>query len=111
MLGEIGRWLMVPVLVLTFGQAARGGDTASAATHAAPVAVYQTLDPLDSRRLIGFVAELDADAGDAVLGRWDLADARWVRCERKAPARYRCDTPPVHRAPRLTALVQPLPGR
>ena len=43
-----------------------------------------------SRRLIGFVAELDADAGSAVLGRWDAPDARWVHCERVFP---RLDSP------------------
>ena len=110
MFGELGRWLAIPIVLLTVGQATRGIDTASAATQAKPVAIYQTVDPQDSRRLIGFVAELDADAGSAVLGRWDAPDARWVHCEREAPGRYRCVTPPVPRSG-LTALVQPLPGR
>lgn len=110
MLGEVARWLALPAVLLTAGQAARNIDTASATTPALPVAIYQTVDPEDSRRLSGFIAELDADAGSAVLGRWDAPGARWVRCEREAPARYRCDTPPI---PRLgvVALVQPLPGR
>ena len=110
MLAEVGRWLSVPVILLTLGQAARGIDTASATTQAMPVAIYQTVDPQDARRLTGFIAELDADAGSAVLGRWDAPDARWVRCEREGPARYRCVTPPIPRSG-LTALVQPLPGR
>lgn len=110
MLVDVARWLALPAVLMTFGQAARGIETASTTTPARPVAVYQTVDPEDSRRLSGFVAELDADAGSAVLGRWDEPGSRWVRCEREAPARYRCDTPP---APRLgaVALVQPLPGR
>ena len=86
MLADVGRWLSIPAILLAFGQAVRGVDTASATTQAAPVAVYQTVDPGDSRRLIGFVAELDADAGSAVLGRWDAPEARWVRCEREGPA-------------------------
>jgi hypothetical protein len=109
-LSEVGRLLSVPLVLLTVGQAARGIDVAATTTPAAPVAIYQTVDPENSRRLVGFVAELDADAGDAVLGRWDADGTRWVRCERESPARYRCETPPIPRGA-LTALVQPLPGR
>ena len=110
MLFDVGRWLSVPILLLTMGHAGRSIDVAATTTPAAPVAIYQTVDPEDSRRLIGFVAELDADAGSAVLGRWDTEGTRWVRCEREAPGRYRCETPSIQRGA-VTALVQPLPGR
>lgn len=110
MLGDAGRWLAVPLLLLAIGQGARRIDIASTTTLAAPVAIYQDVDRGNPRLLTGFVAELDTDAGSAVLGRWDLPDSRWVRCEREAPGRYHCDTPSVPRGT-LTALVQPLPGR
>ncbi|TAJ19018.1 MAG: hypothetical protein EPO65_07790 [Dehalococcoidia bacterium] len=110
MLFDMGRWLSLPLVVMALGQVTRGVDTASATTPAQPVAIYQTVDPDDSRRLVGFIAELDADAGSAVLGRWDLDGARWVHCDREAPARYRCETPWIPRGA-TTALVQPLPGR